>query len=82
MSMTSNNWYNVTFQWRIQDFPGESIIWHNVCRKQHENKKIALRGGELPSLPQIHQYIPIDIIKQQKNNNSEAVFNFLGVQEQ
>ena len=51
MSMTSNNWYNVTFQWRIRDFPGESIIWHNVCRKQHKNKKIALRGGVLPSLP-------------------------------
>ena len=45
-------------------------------------KKNALRGGVLPSLPQIHQYISIDIIKQQKNNNSKAAFNFLGVQEQ
>ena len=40
-------------------------------------------GAYFPRSPRsTNMYIPIDIIKQQKNNNSKAAFNFLGVQEQ
>ena len=47
-------------QWRIQDFL--FIIWHNSCRKLHENEKMEL--GSVPRAPWIrHRNVCIWILR-------------------